>query len=254
MEGRAAEMNEFVFQIQVQSDNFISKSKSNKPAVPKQIKILFKSKILSFLFCQWQNYNPSTVFASWVKIDTHTAYQIYIFKTIGSATEVRARESVIVDLSNDSHSSQATSTLSNTPNLNIGFLRRETLQNQARNQLGTPGGAKSFLIGAQIFEPWPIILYYSMPNTFFQWGWKILQWGFFPQAPLVTDWFKFKYIISLCSVLLFESGSIWSIFLQVQWMQNYAAWWSGHSMLNLKLKLHVTICHETFLFVLFLRV
>jgi len=29
---------------------------------------------------------------------------------------------------NDSHSSQATSTLGNTPNLNIGFLRREALQ------------------------------------------------------------------------------------------------------------------------------
>jgi len=33
-----------------------------------QIEILFKSKILSIVFCQWQN-NPSTVFASWGKLD-----------------------------------------------------------------------------------------------------------------------------------------------------------------------------------------
>jgi len=33
-------------------------------------------------------------------------------------------------------------------------------QNQARNQLGTPGGAKSFLRGAQIFELCPVALTY----------------------------------------------------------------------------------------------
>jgi len=129
MEGRAAEMNEFMF---FKSKSNLTISFQNQNPINQQFQGKSKSclnpKFYHFLFCQWQNYNPSTVFALWVKIDTHTAYQIYIFKTIGSATEVRARESVIVDLSNDSHSSQATSTLSNTPNLNIGFLRKETLQ------------------------------------------------------------------------------------------------------------------------------
>jgi len=32
--------------------------------------------------------------------------------------------------------------------------------NQARNQLGIPGGAKSFLRGAQIFDLFPVVLNY----------------------------------------------------------------------------------------------
>jgi len=41
------------------------------------------------------------------------------------------------------------------------------MHDQARNQLGTPGGAKSFLRGAQIFQ--------AMSNTFFEGGEKNLR-------------------------------------------------------------------------------
>jgi len=46
--------------------------------------------------------------------------------------------------------------------LNFYLIRKHTLLGgcQARNQLGTPGGAKSFLRGAQIFEVCPILLNY----------------------------------------------------------------------------------------------
>jgi len=51
---------------------------------------------------------------------------------------------------------------------------------QARNQFGTPGGAKNFLRGAQIFK--------TISNTFFHGGVaKILAGGRSPPAPpLVT--------------------------------------------------------------------
>jgi len=56
---------------------------------------------------------------------------------------------------------------------------------QARNQLGTPGGAKSFSRGPNFFKLCPIVLNYSMSNTFFQGG--ILQGRLRPScAPLVT--------------------------------------------------------------------
>jgi len=50
---------------------------------------------------------------------------------------------------------------------------------QARNQLAVPGGAKSFLRGAQIF--WTMSNILKLPNTFFQRGRKI-------EAPPALPW------------------------------------------------------------------
>jgi len=44
---------------------------------------------------------------------------------------------------------------------------------QARNQLGTPGGAKSFLRGVQIFKLCPIRPVTSLGHQ----GWQRLFWG-----------------------------------------------------------------------------
>jgi len=49
---------------------------------------------------------------------------------------------------------------------------------QTRNQLGTPGGLKSFLRGAHIF--------YTMSNTFFQGGKIFSREGSAPPAPLLV--------------------------------------------------------------------
>jgi len=59
------------------------------------------------------------------------------------------------------------------------------MSNQARNQLGTPGVAKSFLRGAQIFQ--------TMPDRFFQGGEKVCRGGFAPLPPVhgpVSSTFK----------------------------------------------------------------
>jgi len=56
---------------------------------------------------------------------------------------------------------------------------------QARNQLGAPGGVKSFLREAQISEKiCPIIFNYA--NIFFQWGRNVLQGRLRTPSPLVT--------------------------------------------------------------------
>jgi len=53
---------------------------------------------------------------------------------------------------------------------------------QARDQIGTPEGAKSFLGGAQIFKLCPIVLNYCMSNTFFQLGEKLSRLGESPMC------------------------------------------------------------------------
>ena len=51
------------------------------------------------------------------ELDQHSYDQVASLVAFGKTS---------ISACNDSHSSQATSTLGNTPNLNIGFLRRET--------------------------------------------------------------------------------------------------------------------------------
>jgi len=61
-----------------------------------------------------------------------------------------------------------------------------TARVQARNQLGTPGGVKSFLRGAQIF--WTMSNIFKLyPTHFSRGGEKISRGSFVPPAsPLVT--------------------------------------------------------------------
>jgi len=61
------------------------------------------------------------------------------------------------------------------------FLHSDKHHNQARNQLGTPGEAKSFPWGAEIF--WTMSnLFKLRPTHFFRGGRKI-SWGNRPPAP-----------------------------------------------------------------------
>jgi len=63
---------------------------------------------------------------------------------------------------------------------------------QARNQLGTPGGAKSFLKGAQIFKLCPIVSNY-VQHTFSA-GTKNFRGDL---APLRPSWLQFCYEVIL---------------------------------------------------------
>ena len=56
---------------------------------------------------------------------------------------------------------------------------------QVRNQLGTPGGAKSYMTGSKVFELCPIVL--NDVQHIFPGGQKNFLGASPPCAPLVTD-------------------------------------------------------------------